>query len=655
MAKSGNIDKSIRTGYTLRIAWKTNSQTTDSSNITVSAQLTSGGSSYVINASASKNISLTINGTKYTSTCNVSLSGNQTKTLFSKTVNVKHNSDGSKTCALACTLGLNVTLGGTAYGDITASGNAVLDKINVTSILGTISNFTLGNAIKVPFTTYGSFYHILEISISNFTKTVDGITAGANVSFTSAELTSIYSKLPSSTKGTFTFKLTTKTNSSGLVVGTSTKTATGTIPTSVAPSISSVTLAEATSGIATKFGVYVQNKSTLKVTTTATAGSGSTIENYKIEINGTTYNKSQFQTNVLKTSGSNSYKAVVTDARGRTATKTGTFTVVAYTVPAITTFTVIRCNANGTENPDGQYAKYTVGATISPVSNKNDKAFVLSYKKSSATTWTNITLSNTNYTLATTSAVVSNIDVDSTYNWKLTATDYFQSSVKTVQISTASTILDILADGTGLAVGKVASESNTLDIGFKKTFLSDNSYVGGDRKNDNEKNLYFQSLGSGQYNHNCKVYGGNGNSETSIGMWDSVNSHLIYRYLCSKEEFHFGTGIPILQNGKPILVGETSTFGGNTGNVKLNNGLSIQWGKISMTPTTASETYKATVKFPTAFTVRPNMFIIPQTSAPQNMMWSIGQGSTTLDGFDIYLNRTTVTATSIQWIAIGKI
>ena len=90
---------------------------------------------------------------------------------------------------------------------------------------------------------------------------------------------------------------------------------------------------------------------------------------------------------------------------------------------------------------------------------------------------------------------------------------------------------------------------------------------------------------------------------------------LIYRYLCSLEEFHFSTDMKILQGGKPILIEALFNHGANSGNFRLNNGLCIQWGKISMTPTTANETYKATVKFSTEFASKPNVFIVPQSSA----------------------------------------
>ncbi|MEG0908762.1 MAG: hypothetical protein RSH78_00165 [Bacilli bacterium] len=135
MALSGNIEKVIRTGYNLGIDWKVNSQSasSNSSNVTATVYLRSTGSSYTISSSAAKDVSITIDGVKYLSTCTVGISGNAKKNLFSKTVTVKHNSDGSKTCDFACGLDINVTLGGTYYGKQTASGSGAFNKINLNS------------------------------------------------------------------------------------------------------------------------------------------------------------------------------------------------------------------------------------------------------------------------------------------------------------------------------------------------------------------------------------------------------------------------------------------------------------------------------------------------------------------------------------------
>lgn len=660
MAKSGYKDVSVASYITLRFSWTAGTQNIANNYTPVNwkLQLISSNSSARISSTASKDWSVTVNGTTKSGTNTVGLTGGTTKTLASGSLNIKHDSNGSKTFDYSFSQEFAITYSGASVGTKSGSGSGTLDTIPRGSVLGTISAFTIGNAINIPITKYSSsFTDTLTISVGGTTiKTVSDIANGYDVSFTSTELTNIYKKLPSATSGTFTFKLTTKSGST--TIGTSTKTAKGTIPSTVKPSISSVSLTEYVSGLASAFGAYVQNKSRISGTVNASAGSGSSIDAYKIVINGATYTSKTFTTNVLKTSGSNSYSVTVTDKRGRTASTSGTFTVLAYTEPTISKFTVIRSDADGTNNDEGAYAKINASATITSLSSKNTKSFVLRYKTKGSSTWTNIETYTGGYTYTVTNKIVPNINVDNAYDFQLVVTDYFNKddpTEKGLSLSTAYTILDIKANGKGIAFGRVATEDNVNDIGFAKTYLSDNAYMGGSARNDNEKNIYFQSTGNGEYNHNAKLYGGSGSSQTSIGMWDSLNSHLIYRYLCDVEEFHFSTDMEILKGGKPILIEALFNNGQNSGNFRMNNGMCIQWGKVSITPEAANETYHMAVKYPTAFSTKPNVFIVGQSSAPQVFSFSIGQGSTDTGAFDLYINRTTTTATSFHWVAIGKV
>lgn len=656
MAKSGYKDIAVANYITLRYSWTAGTQNIASNYTPVSwkLQLISSNSTANINSTASKDYSVTTDGSKKTGTNTVGLSGGATKTLASGSKNIYHNSDGTKTFSYSFSQEFAITYSGESVGTKSGSGTGTLDTIPRKSVLGTISNFTIGSAINIPITKYYSgFTDTLTIKLGSTTiKTISNITNGYDVSFTTAELNNIYSLLPSATKGTFTFTLTTK--SGDTTIGTSSKTATGSINANIKPSISSVSIAEAVAGINAQFGGYVQNQSKIKGTITAAAGNGSSISAYKTVINGNTYSTSTFTTAALKTSGSNTYTVTVTDKRGRTATTSGTFNVIAYSIPQISTLDVVRCLADGTEDVEGEYVKISVKASISPVSSKNNKSFKLEYKKKTATTWTAIQTYTADYTYTVTDSVKSGFSGDSPYDFRITAVDFFHSASKLASISTAYTIMDFKSDGTGIAFGRVATDAKTFDVGFDKTYISTNSYMSGERRSDAEKNLFFQSTGNGTYNHNCKLYGANGESATSIGMWDSVNAHLIYRYLCGVEEFHFSTDMKILRGGHPILFEELFNNEHNSGSFRIDNGFCIQWGKASVTPTTANTTYNMAIKFPVAYTTRPAVFIVGQSSAPQNFTYAIGQGSTDLDAFDIYINRTTATATSFHWVAIGK-
>ena len=139
MATSGNFEKKIAGGssggYYVGVDWKVNSQSTSnvSSNITASVYIRSTGNGYNISSSASKNISLKINGTNYTGTNTIGIGTNTKKVLLSKTVDVKHNSDGSKSCAFEASVQIGFSLSGTSLSTVSVSGTGTFDKINVNS------------------------------------------------------------------------------------------------------------------------------------------------------------------------------------------------------------------------------------------------------------------------------------------------------------------------------------------------------------------------------------------------------------------------------------------------------------------------------------------------------------------------------------------
>lgn len=655
-ATSGSTEVTVANYIKLRFSWTAGTQniTNNYTPVNWKLELISTNSTANINSSVAKDYSVTVDGTTKSGTNTVGISGGATKTLASGSKNIYHGSDGTKTFSFSFSQEFGITYSGSAIGTKTGSGSGVLNTIPRGSVLGTISAFTIGNAITIPIIKYSSsFTDTLEISVGGtVVKTVSSIANNASVSFTTTELNNIYAKLPTATSGTFTFKLTTKSGST--TVGTSTKTAKGTIPSTIKPTISSVSLVEGTSGLATQFGAYIQNKSTISGTVNATAGTGSSIESYKIVINGATYTSRTFKTGVLKTSGSNSYSVTVTDKRGRTASTSGTFTVTAYTSPTISSFSVVRSNANGTENDEGAYAKINASATISSLNSKNTKSFVLQYKLKSATTWTNIETYTAGYTYTVTNKIISNINVDNPYDFRIVATDYFGAvNSKVIALSTAYTILDIKANGKGIAFGKVATKDNVFDNGFNETYLSDNTYLGGQENNDTEKNLFFTNTGNGLNKHNVKLYGGNGNSITSIGMWDVIKDLPIFQYFDGNEyRFKFGDDIVLKWGSYDIESVLAKVFSSATGRYRTKTGLLLQWGSVSITPVANTPT-SINVTFPIAYDVIPNIHVSAVSGVPYTNVLGYSHLSDSATGTTLTVTRTNTTATVLRWFAIG--
>lgn len=650
MATTGTITETIRTGYQMKIVWTVDSQSVanNTSSVTVKVQLVSTGSSYTINSTASKSGSVTINGTKYNFSFTAALSGNQTKTLFTKPVTVAHSADGSKTCAFSATIGINVTLGGTYYGNVTASGNGTFNTIpRATTPTLSASSVNMGASITINMPRASSaFDHTLTYKFGNATGTI-GTDLGTSKAWTVP--LSLASQIPSGTSGTCT--ITCKTYNGSTLIGTKTASFKANVPASVVPTISAVSTAETVSGLAAQFGAFVQGKSKVKITITAAGAYGSTIKTYKTTVDGKSYSGVAPTTGTLS-SGSKTITITVTDSRGRTATATRTITVVAYSAPTIPTLTAVRALQDGTENYEGQYGKIALKFSISAVGNKNTGAYTLEYKAKSATAWTEIQ-TGTGYSLTDTVLTGAVFGTDSAYDVRLSVTDYFGTIRKTAEIPTAFTLIDFNASGKGLAFGKVSEQENCMEIDMDMSIYK-NIFMGGPKLADDEKNMYFQATEAAQYPHNCKLYGGNGASATSIGCWDSARGHGIWRYLSNTQNLVFDSNVKVTRanGGDEFITSGAVAHGSRTGRVLFSNGLLIQWGVETITPVANTATAKA-VTFPVSYTSVPMVLTTAITTVPGTSVSGNAAANITVTGFDAYVTRNSTTNTSVGWIAIG--
>lgn len=654
MATSGTIQEAIRTGYRIQIAWTVDSQSVanNTSTVTAKVQLVSTGSSYTINSSASKSGSLTINGTKYSFSFTAALSGNQTKTLYTKTVTVAHGSDGTKTCSFSATCGINVTLSGTYYGNVTASGNGTFNTIarasSISSVTSSVSvNGT--NEVTVNITrASSSFTHTVVFSFGSYSKTTTGV--GTSTSY--AIPTSWLNAIPNATSGTA--KVTVTTYSGSTKIGSAvSKNFTLTVPSTVVPTISAVSIAEAVSGLAAQFGGYVQNKSKLSVKVTAAGALSSTIKAYKTTIQGANFTAASFTSGILTKSGTSNVTITVTDSRGRTASTTRSITVIAYAAPKITSFQGFRCLADGTENYEGTYLNAAVNFSISAVSDKNIKSYSLEYRPKNADTWTALTSGSVyalNQSIISASGFMS---VDSSYDIRLSVTDYFTTVSSTFEIPTAFTLLDFNASGKGLAFGKVSEVEDGMEVDMDMSVYK-YIYMGGVKKSDVEKDIYFQTSEDAPNVHNCKLYGASGNSVTSIGCWDTARSHGIWRYLSSTQNLVFDANVKVTRanGGDEFITSEPVVHGSRTGRVHMSNGLLIQWGVETITPVANTPTAKA-VTFPVAYTSIPMVLTTAITTVPGTSVSGNASANITVTGFDAYVTRNSTTNTSVGWVAIG--
>lgn len=259
----------------------------------------------------------------------------------------------------------------------------------------------------------------------------------------------------------------------GILIGIKYVSFTVRIPPLMAPDVD-ISIFEATSGIADKFGFFVKGRSKLKIDVTATAKYNATIKNISSIINDDTYASASFTTNTLKYAGDKQLlKVNVMDSRGMGRYVPTQYNVVDYTAPTINALYAVRCNKDGTENDNGEYTKVSFSGTITALSNKNDKACKLAYKKTSDSTWTEIDMKMDSYSIS--AGTIIPTDADYTYNIKVVLTDFFQSTERYFELGTGYSLMNLKPNGRGIAFGKV-SEHDGLDIGMD-FYLNGNPFV----------------------------------------------------------------------------------------------------------------------------------------------------------------------------------
>ena len=283
---------------------------------------------------------------------------------------------------------------------------------------------------------------------------------------------SLAAQIPSATSGLCTIYCSTYIGD--VLTGTRTCTVTLTVPSSVVPTISSIADSEATAGLAAQFGNYVRGRSTLSVKISAAGAQGSSISSYRAIVNGSAYTASSFVTGTLNTAGSNTISVTVTDSRGRTATSTKTISVLDYASPRLTRFVVERCSSTGAVQMDGNRVRVSSTASASAVGNKNTMSCAVYYKTASASAWTLATsITPANYAITTTNLLLAQtFDPLSSYDFRVTVTDYFSSIEQTASVGTKQVMMDFFRDGTGIAFGKVAETSGRVEFGWPLTLAS---------------------------------------------------------------------------------------------------------------------------------------------------------------------------------------
>ena len=458
MASSGSFSGSIRDGhYKLRVDWS-QSKNVSANTSTVTCKL------YLVNdwslsISGRSDNTCTIDGAAQTfSSPAISSTGTHLLATVSRTVS--HASDGSKSLTISAVFQIRATLSGTYYGTISASANITLDSIPRASSVSA-GNMTMGSAGKINIIrASSSFTHTLTYSFGNASGTIATKTTATSVSWTPS--LSLASQIPNATSGTCTITCTTYNGNTN--IGSKTCTFSLSVPSSVKPTISSLSASRIDGEVPSAWGIYVQAKSKVKLTINGAAGSyGSTIKSYSITGGGYSGSASTLTTGFLNNSGTITFKATVTDSRGRVSAEASvSITVTAYSPPYFNSSLSQRCLSNGTLDDDGTYIHALVSFGYSTCGGKNTLKTSVQYKQVSADQWTDAGVTFT----ADTAFTYGNgqISTETSYDVRYTLEDAFSSISVQEIVSTAAVVMDFKSGGKGVAIGKVSESDNTFEV-----------------------------------------------------------------------------------------------------------------------------------------------------------------------------------------------
>lgn len=311
-------------------------------------------------------------------------------------------------------------------GTFTANANTILYAIwkQAAATLDSVSDTAIGSNGTASWTKINeahTYKLVLSVGVDTSVE-IDNIAAGSSsVGFTIPS--SWLSALPNSTSATATATLYTYNN--GTLVGSTSKSFTVSVPSTVKPSISAFTaVPHSANNTVEGWGVAVQGYSYLTLDVTATAGTGASIANISFTGHGITQSSAATTGNtaVVTSTGTLTYNVTVTDSRGRTESTTVNITVYEYANPTINSLESVRCYSNGTpSDTEGDYIKSFPVFVFSSVNGNNSLSVKkLEYREHGAGSWATATSSAVS---GAWSAVFGPADITKSFDVKLTVTD----------------------------------------------------------------------------------------------------------------------------------------------------------------------------------------------------------------------------------------
>lgn len=425
--------------------------------------------------------SITIGGYKTSTSKSLTITENGWVKAVEATITISHDTDGKKSITISST----GSMSGTSLSSTSCSGTVVLDTIPRASTITSAYDRTLGTACSVRWTPLStSFRYKLTFSLGGWSYTTGAIHPNTTSAYTYTGYTlplEVANQLPKAKTGTMSVALYTYSDSSATtqVGSASSKTFTVTVPddTNTKPSLT-MSLIPVSSLGSTFSSLYIQGKSKVKATMSATGKYGATISSYSMSAQGKSYG-SPYQSDFLSTTGSVTVTGTTTDSRGYSNTATQSITVIPYSKPSVLPASgekeiiCARCDDNGNLSESGTYLKIKAKRSYSKVTasgvQKNFCVIRYRYKAendSSYSAWTTILASSSAGDEVTTNALLGGtLAQTSSYMVQVGVIDDIgESHEVTIRIPTDKVYMHRAGSMNSLGIGKYAEEENTVDI-----------------------------------------------------------------------------------------------------------------------------------------------------------------------------------------------
>lgn len=494
------------------------------------------------------------------------------------------------------------------------------------------ASFNLGTNTTITITRDNKSYtHTLKYSFNGATGTIVTKTTATSYVWTPPAST-FYSKIPNTTSGYGT--VTCETYNGNTLIGT---TSAGfyayTVKSACIPSVSGTVVDTNTATIALTgdSSALVLWISKPKCTLTASAKNSATIKTIQIENPvGLVATSSPY---TFDTVYSDEFRFKATDTRGySTTTSVYAEKFIEYSPCHFDTTPIVTRTETTSTTATTTLSGYCFNGSFGSASNTLELKY--RYKSSSGTYGNYVNVNHTWNTDGTFTASVSipNLSISETYTLEFVASDKLTTFPVEVVLGQSSGDFRIAKD--------YIQSKNTLYLGT-------------------EQNTEFKAVSARRFinnNHYLANFGiGNLNNSGTCAIELRENDKQVARYDLRKDGY-------IYNNFSNMSVAEimsmipSVTVGGAQGYYLLNGGDSVtpvlvQWGRVSITPTTANAVTKQAVNFTRQFSSNPFVCSDQATADPVNVSSNIGDVSR--NGFNIYLHRTNTTATSILWMAIG--